>query len=75
MMEAMTMAYRKPAKKGSRAAPKRKAAPRRKAIKRAVRPKTVKLVIENQGPSAVARPDGIAGAFQIADRNAGRSKY
>lgn len=69
------MAYRKAAKKGSRAAPKRKAAPRRKAIKAAQRPKAVKLLIEHAGSSSVARPDGVAGAFQIADRNAGRSRY
>lgn len=69
------MAYRKKAKSGSRKTTRAKAATRRKAVKKTQRPRAVKLVIEHPGTSAVARPDGIAGAFQIADRSSGRARY
>ena len=63
-------AYRKASKKRtSRAASSKK----RARVKAGNRAGTVKLVIEHARDSQVARPDGLAGAFQMAAK-AGRAR-
>lgn len=51
-------------------------AKKRATVKRATRSAggTVKLVIEHAKDSAVARPDGLAGAFQVTPK-AGRARF
>lgn len=77
------MAFRKAKSSGTkkRKSPQRSRKPsgysakKRATVKRATRASggTVKLVIEHAAGSAVARPDGLAGAFQVTPK-AGRAR-